>query len=198
MGWTNAISLEHDAAIRAAILVGRNTGSIAHEFGVHRNSVVLRRRLIAGAAQPCSCGRPASHKGTCQPRLVAASTARPKRAFPRIRSWRPPTSINYVALSQHFRNRPLSPEELVVAVDSVIPKFLPRQVRDEARSEMLLAHLEGDLAIGDFGERCREFVTKVYGLFPDKGALVSLDAIHDHFNNNLYARIPASNYELEG
>lgn len=187
MGWANAISTEHDAAIKSAILTGRSTGNIALEFGVHRNSVVLRRKDLKAKAANCSCGRAASHKGTCQPRLLLAAQIVQPLVFRRTRSWK--TSIQYSATPVEFRNQSLSPEQVLVAVDSVIPRSLPRQVRDEVRSEMLLAHVEGNLPINELGAMCRDYVAKVYGMFPDKGAPLSLDAIDEHTGRSLYERL---------
>ncbi|SFO74646.1 hypothetical protein SAMN05216330_104473 [Bradyrhizobium sp. Ghvi] len=71
--------------------------------------------------------------------------------------------------------------EIFTAVNRAVPRHLDFETRKEVMSEMMLAILEGTLAIEDAPQRWREFSRAAYRMFPTKYGPVSLDApaFHD-------------------
>ncbi|MGY4237288.1 transposase-like protein [Bradyrhizobium sp. USDA 4449] len=65
--------------------------------------------------------------------------------------------------------------EIFTAVDSAVPRYLDCETRKEVLSAMMLAILEGTLAIEDAPQRWREFQRAAYRMFPTKYGPVSLD-----------------------
>lgn len=178
----DVISKDHEEAIKAAFLAGKTTREVAIEFGLHARSAAKRKQVLVKSGADfgnCACGKHRLHAGMCSARWAhfkAQPVPKERRHFERVRT--DPTYA-YPGLPMEFRQQSLSPERIMMAVESCIPKRLPRDVREEVCAEMLLAHVSGDLAIEDFGTQAREYVIKVYGMFPIHGAPLSLDALFD-------------------
>ncbi|MBM7483303.1 hypothetical protein JOE52_002285 [Bradyrhizobium canariense] len=66
--------------------------------------------------------------------------------------------------------------EIFTAVDQAVPRNLDFETRKEVMSNMMLAMLEGTLAIEDATRRYREFLRITNRMFPTKYAPPSLDA----------------------
>lgn len=87
------------------------------------------------------------------------------------------------------RRRPLKgaiaaqPSEIYTAIDKVLPRSLPDQIRQEAMSDMMLAVLEQQTTLAEACTNRRQYVAQAYRMFPidnpkfGGAKLVSLDEI---------------------
>lgn len=82
------------------------------------------------------------------------------------KSPRPPRRIiPYAALPEDFRSAPMNSENIVAAVEAVIPRKIPNPLRDEARQELVLMYLEGDVSLDELACKARECVSTIYNMY---------------------------------
>lgn len=71
---------------------------------------------------------------------------------------------------------PIDGVEMLLAVDSIVPKNLPPIIREEVCQDMVLAILEGEITREELAERRQQFIKGVFKRYPLKYGHVSLDA----------------------
>lgn len=141
---------------------------LCKEPGMPSESVVHKRRNTddAFAAELLR-----SQRARCEMRLQAALKARGHRYAPpaerlaRLRTAPAPQA----PLAERMHSN-----DLYAAALAVVPRFSPED-RDDIAADLVLAMLEGDLAVHDLQERAPEYVRRHFRLFSRKRD-VSLDA----------------------
>jgi len=115
------------------------------------------------------------------PELTLWKTKRPWRVMPHeLRPHRPrkARAPHEVPLDLYpYISNPTSEHELLLAVDAVVPKALPNDVRCDVCQDMIVAVLSGETNVenlrGDTGKYLRSF----WKMFPEKYGHVSLDGV---------------------
>ncbi|MBQ0820721.1 hypothetical protein KBI52_10940 [Microvirga sp. HBU67558] len=67
-------------------------------------------------------------------------------------------------------------ETLYETVDALVPKSIPPQIREEMVMSLILDTLDRKIQFSDLAGHVKEYRTKAYAMFPEKGAHASLDA----------------------
>lgn len=132
----------------------------------------------------CGCGDLASHNGWCSWRYQRSDL---RQAF--MCAWdRSRTGSGKVAMRwPYLRDEPTSEYALMMAVNAVVSKELPDEVRADFCQDLVVAVLSGDCAIDSLREYARAKLAAARSVYGQKWGHVSLD--YPRFNGNDDRRI---------
>ena len=68
------------------------------------------------------------------------------------------------------------PDETHAAIDAVVPRALPPEMRRDVINDMWLAVADGEISIGDLTSQVKKFTVAYNRMFPQKYAMPSIDA----------------------
>lgn len=96
-----------------------------------------------------------------------------------VMSLPPPEPLRYHNVSDtHYPyviGRKLEGTELVLAVNNVVPRSLPEQIRSEVCQDLLVAILSGELDAADLGKKASVYLKKAFRMFPTRYGAISLN-----------------------
>lgn len=168
------------AKIRELLIVGKGIRPIASELNIAGNTVKRYRQLILaeGISLRCGCGAPAGHNGWCAVRL-SASEAR-QEFLKRWARWKAPALVRHTSLERsivlaypYIGEGTINNSDLLTAINTIVPRELPPDIRADVCQEMIVDVLAGILPLETAGEMMKKYVTRAYG---ERFRLLSLDA----------------------
>ena len=182
------------ATVEAALLAGAGIRAAASAAGVSKVTVNRYRRLLvaSGVTLYCGCGKTAGHNGWCAWRYRQSPA---RQAF--IATLRKPVIIRAREAPRELVTYPFvlgtarEEHDLVLAVNAVVPRYLPEHVRADVCQEMLVALLAGDLLREEIGRRAPEFLRAHNRQAFSKFKFVSLDAPLGHEGRLLHEILAA-------
>lgn len=71
--------------------------------------------------------------------------------------------------------QPTEEHDLIMTVDSLVPKNLPNQTRADVCQDMIVAVLSGEVTVGNLKDATSKYVKQFFKMFPPKYGHLSLD-----------------------
>ena len=104
-----------------------------------------------------------------------------RRAKPKVKKARAPRKTRPIAVRSNVSAKltgivAARPDPTHTAIDAVVPRNLPPEMRGDIINDMWLAVKEGELSIVDLPDRLKTFTGAYNKMFPQKYAMASLDA----------------------
>lgn len=98
-----------------------------------------------------------------------------KRAWRRVsRARKPRTPL--AEYYPYITTAPTSDHELLLAVESIIPKTLPHEVRADVCQDMIVSILTGEITLDNLRDRRGEYIKSIFKQMPSRYGHLSLDA----------------------